>query len=151
MTRIAVLAALLLTASPTVLHAATFRLHDDRAAREIGESTELYIDGRLVASFRLDDKQPQVDLSVTVDDRRDRHGHQEHSYVLCGTITVRNAQGGTEIHEVNASGALHDPDGHRFEALGTEDFTLFYLADPADPSAAESLPSRSGLCHAPIS
>jgi hypothetical protein len=151
MKRIAALAALLLTAAPTVLHAATFGLRDDRAAREIGETTELYIDGRLAASFRLDDRQPQVDLTVTIDDRKDPHGHQEHSYVLCGTITVRNAQGGTEIHEVNATGALHDPDGHRFEALGADDFTLFYLADPADPSAAESLPHRSSLCHAPIS
>ena len=155
MTRIPVLLALLLAlplwAAPTSVQAATFGLRDDRAAREIGEFTQLYIDGKLAASFRLDDSQPMVSLNVTIDDHRAADGHQHHSYVLCGTITVRNRQGAAEIHEVNSSGALHDPDGHRFEALGAEDFTLFYLADPSDPSAAESMPQRSGLCQTPVS
>jgi hypothetical protein len=133
------------------LHAATFAVHDDRAAREIGESTQLYIDDRLVASFRLDEATRQVSLTVNVPTQKDADGHERHSYALCGTITIRTAQNATEIHEVNATGTLRDPDGHRFEALGAADFTRFYLADPADPAAAESLPQHSGLCHALIS
>jgi hypothetical protein len=154
MTRAALLLILVLTASfapAGKLLAATFAVHDDRAAREIGESTQLYIDDRLIASFRLDDATRQASLTVTVPARKDPDGHERHSYALCGTITVRNAQDTAEIHEVNATGTLLDPDGHRFEALGAADFTRFYLADPVDPAAAESLPQHSGLCHAPIS
>jgi hypothetical protein len=148
---LALLAAAILGAAPAPTRAASFDVHDNRAAREIAEATELYIDGKMVALLRLDDHQRQVSLVVTVPGHRDEHGREEHSYVLCGTITVRNAQGIPEIHEVNASGMLHDPDGHRFEALGAEDFTMFYLSDPMDPDAADSVPQRSGLCRAPIS
>jgi hypothetical protein len=154
MIRVVPLLALMLTGSLAplgTLHAATFAVHDDRAAREIGESTQLYIDDRLVASFRLDDATRQISLTLTVPGHKDPDGHERHSYVLCGSITIRNAENGTEIHEVNATGTLQDPDGHRFEALGAADFTRFYLADPADPAAAESLPRHSGLCHVAIS
>ncbi len=145
------LLALLLAAAPCLAQAATFNVHDNRAAREIGEATELYIDGRLVALLRLDDDRRQVSVTVTVPGHGDAGDHDEHSYVLCGTITVRNAQGAVEVHEVNSTGLLHDPDGHRFEALGAEDFTMFYLSDPGDPTAADRVPQRSGLCRAPIS
>ena len=148
---LAALLAALSALTPRVAGAATFNVHDNRAAREIGEATELYIDGSLVALLRLDDDRRQVSVTVTVPGRKDAGDHDEHSYVLCGTITVRNAQGAAEVHEVNSSGLLHDPDGHRFEALGAEDFTMFYLADPGDPAAADNVPQRSGLCRAPIS
>ena len=152
MIRAALLLALPLAAvAPGVVRAATFNVHDNRATREIGEATELYIDGKLVALLRLDDRQRQTSVTVTVPAHKDGLDREEHSYVLCGTITVRNAQGAPEIHEVNASGLLHDPDGHRFEALGAEDFTMFYLADPDDPAAADRVPQRSGLCREPIS
>ena len=152
MTRAALLLALLLAAIlPGAAWAATFNVHDNRASREIAEATELYIDGKLAALLRLDDRQRETSVTVTVPERKDGLHQDEHSYVLCGTITVRNTQGGTEVHEVNASGLLHDPDGHRFEALGAEDFTMFYLADPDDPTAADRVPQRSGLCRAPIS
>ena len=126
-------------------------MHDGRAAREIGESTVLYIDSRQVASFVLDGTRRQLSLELTIPGGADASGHERHRYALCGTITIRNAGGATEIHEVNGTGTLRDPDGHHFEALGAADFTLFYLADPADPGAAESTPERSSLCHAPIS
>ena len=89
---------------PCVLRAASFTVQDVRASREIGESTELYIDGRLIRAFRLDDGQPRIELSVKVPERRDHAGHEIHSYGLCGTITVRTAEGGSETHEVNAAG-----------------------------------------------
>ena len=136
---------------PEPLRAARFSVHDGRAAPELAETTELYIDEKLVASFRLDDGQRQVDLTLTVPDRRDGQGHEAYDYALCGAITVRNAQGAIETHEVNATGLLRDPDGHRFEALGAADFTRFYLADPADPAAAQSTLARSGLCRASTS
>lgn len=131
--------------------AASFTVQDVRAAREIAETTELYIDGKLVRAFRLDAAQPRIELPVHVEARQDPGGHDTHSYGLCGTITVRNADGGAEVHEVNASGLLHDPDGHRFEALGAEDFTRFYLADPDTPQSVETTSNGSSLCRAPIS
>ncbi len=146
-----VLLAAAILAWPGLAGAASFTVHDGRAAPELGEATELYIDEKLVASFRLDGGRRQVDLTLTVPDRRDGHGHEAHDYALCGAITIRTAQGTIETHEVNATGLLHDPDGHRFEALGAADFTRFYLADPADPAAAESTAGRSGLCRAAIS
>lgn len=154
MTHAALLLSLLVVmpmAAPASSRAATFSLRDDRAAREISESTQLYIDGRLEASFHLDEASPRISLSVSIDGHKDQGGHEEHDYVLCGTITVRNAQGAAEIHEVNSTGRLHDPDGHAFEALGANDFTLFYLTDPVDPAAADSLPQHSGLCRSLIS
>ena len=146
-----VLLAAAILAWPGMLRAASFTVHDGRAAPELGEATELYIDEKLVASFRLDSGRRQIDLTLTVPDRRDGLGHEAHGYALCGAITIRTAQGAIETHEVNATGLLHDPDGHRFEALGAADFTRFYLADPADPAAAESTVARSGLCRASIS
>ncbi len=146
-----VLLATLILGCPGLPRAASFTVHDGRAAPEVGEATELYIDEKLVASFRLDGGRRQIDLTLTVPDRRDGQGHEAYGYALCGAITIRNAQGGIETHEVNATGLLHDPDGHRFEALGAAGFTRFFLADPADPGAAESTTARSGLCRAAIS
>ena len=144
-------ATLLLAALPVPSWAASFSVHDGRADREIGESTELYIDGRPVASFRLDAARQQISLQLNIPGGEDASGHELHRYALCGTITIRNAQGAAETHEVNGTGILRDPDRHHFEALGAEDFTLFYLADPGDPAAAESIREHSALCHAPIS
>ena len=142
---------LALTVQPAGAFAATFSVHDGRAEREIGEFTTLYIDSQQVASFRLDPTRRQLSLDLTIPGAPGDDGHERHRYALCGTITIRNAMGGIETHEVNGTGTLRDPDGHHFEALGAADFTLFYLADPADPAAAERTPERSSLCHAPIS
>ncbi len=148
--------ALLPTLLAVPLHAATFTVHDVRSAREISEATELYVDDRLVATFRLDADRREILVTVQVPARRDAAGHdagghEQHAYALCGTITIRSEQGTPEIHEVNATGLLHEPDHHGYEALGAEDFNLFYLSDPGDPAAADSVRQRSGLCRAPIS
>ncbi len=142
---------LLLATIPAASRAATFTVHDIRSAREIGEATELYIDSRLVAAFHLDAATRQQTVTIQVAGAKDAAGREQHRYDLCGTITIRSDNGAPETHEVNATGLLNDPDRHRFEALGAEDFNLFYLSDPDDPAAADSLRRRSGLCHAPIS
>jgi len=139
------------TSVATSMPVATFAMQDERAAGEIEETTELYIDGKLITSFRLDDTKPHFSMTVTVPGTPAPDGHQVLRYALCGTITIRTSQGVAEIHEVNATGLLHDPDGHRFEALGAANFTLFYLSDPTDPAAAESLQQHSGLCRNTIS
>ncbi len=135
----------------TAARAATFTVHDVRSAREIGEITRLYVDDRLAASFTLDAATNELTATVQVSAHVGPEGHDRHSYALCGTITIRSPTGGEEIHEVNASGLLYDPDHQSFEALGAADFTLFYLSDPADPGAVEVIRQRSGLCRTPIS
>ncbi len=137
----------LLPAQLSTASAATFTVHDVRSAREISETTQLFIDNRLAATFHLDSGTSQAAARVQVpDDATNRY-----RYDLCGTITIRSDEGMPEVHEVNDTGLLNDPDHRIYEALGTEDFTLFYLADPDDPEAATSLRLHSGLCRGPIS
>ena len=126
--------------------AASFNVRDTRSEREISERTDLFVDGRLAATFRLDDARREMVARLHVPDRATRR----YRYDLCGTITIRSAQGTPEIHEVNSTGFLNDPDHRDYDALGTDDFTLFYLADPGDPQAAESTGQRSALCRSPV-
>ena len=148
--------AVLVALAPGRARAATFTVHDKRADRELSERTELYVDGRRVAAFALDAAHDQVSLPVTVAPLPGvapggRVGPDRHSYVLCGLVTVRNAGGAPEVHEVNGTGILLDPAGRSFEALAADNFTLFYLADPSNTGAATRAPWRSGLCHAAVS
>ena len=151
MNRAPIATAMLALLSATAARAATFTVHDVRSAREIGEVTRLYVDDRLAASFVLDAATPELTATVQVAANVGPEGRDRHSYALCGTITIRSAMGGEEVHEVNASGLLYNPDRQSFEALGAADFNLFYLSDPADPDAVEVIRQRSGLCRTPIS
>ena len=100
----------------------TFRVEDRRDAREVAESTTLYVNRRQVGQFRLDALTPSGALDVTVP------AAASYEYALCGTITIRTDRG-EEVHRVNSAGQLGSVAGHVFEALGASDFTLFYLAD----------------------
>ena len=151
MMRCIAILALLLSALAATSRAASFTVHDARSEREVSEATELFVEGRLVATFDLDARRDEGTAVIQVPDRGGSEPRGQYRYDLCGTITVRADQGAPEVHEVNATGLLRDPGGHGYEALGAADFTLFYLSDPADPTAARSLGQRSGLCHAPVS
>ncbi|WP_374729374.1 hypothetical protein [Nguyenibacter vanlangensis] len=126
--------------------AGSFTVVDGRAATEISEISRFYIDDQLAATIRLDAGTPQRIVRIETP-----AGRLNHSYVLCGEITIRMPDGHTETHEVNGEGVLHHPDGQVLNALGTRNFTEFYLADPDDPSVVERRPGRAGLCAAPTS
>lgn len=130
-------------------HATGFTVIDGKASQEISETSRLYIDGVLVGTFRLDDRTTQTSMPVDVPDVAGQG--TAHQYVLCGEITIRNHAGTPEIHEVSGQGLLRQPEGHMFAALSAGNFSLFYLADPTDPTAVEIQQGRSSFCAAPVS
>ena len=124
-----------------------FTITDELAPDEVSENTDVYVDGMILAHIHLDAKTPADEVAGHAPDPAGPH-----DYALCGDITVRRKTGGTETHEVNASGRLSDIDDRHFQALGAADFTFFYLADPA-PGREPTQPSRnrSPFCHPPVS
>lgn len=142
------LCALLVTALPGAASALAgeFTVTDGKAAAEISEISRIYIDGVLAATIRLDDHTPEKTIRVTTP-----AGRIEHTYTLCGEITIRTPEGRVETHEVNSDGTLHNPDGHHFYALGSDNFTEFFLQDPDDLDAAEHHPGQSNVCATPVS
>ncbi len=128
--------------------AGRFTIIDEVAPVELSENTQIYVDGKLVASFRLG--AGGTKRRVVSDEVADPLGR--HSYALCGTITVAPPGHPPETHEVDSGGMISDVAGRAFEALGAADFTFFYLSDAA-PGRVPSQPSRghSPLCHPPLS
>ncbi len=141
-------AILFLLGTPLCARAASFTVVDDKAAAEIAETTRLYIDGKLAAQFQLDDAHTHKEIRV---DAPDQPGHTAHDYALCGQISYLAADGSRQTRQVSGGGTLPAPDGMRFIAVGAEDFTLFYLVDPADRMASRPKPGPSPFCEAPIS
>lgn len=134
----------LLYATPAL--AGEFTVTDGKAEAEISEVSRIYIDGALAGTIRLDDRTPEKTIHVTTP-----AGRVEHTYTLCGEITIRTPEGRVETHEVNSDGTLHNPDHHHFYALGSNNFTEFFLHDPEDPDAAEHHPGQSNVCAMPVS
>ncbi len=124
-----------------------FTITDQLAPQEVSENTEIYLDGKLVGQLHLDDKTRVRVVPARVADPFDRH-----SYALCGEITVRKADGGTETHLVDNGGFISDVAGRDFQALGMSDFTFFYLMDQT-PGRALPMPvhGRAASCHPPVS
>ncbi|AKR49141.1 MULTISPECIES: hypothetical protein [Acetobacter] len=127
-------------------YAGEFTVTDGKADAEISEVSRIYLDGKLVSVIRLNDKNQEKTVKITTP-----MGRLDHTYTLCGEITIRSPEGRVETHEVDSDGTLHNPDGHHFYALGSDNFTEFFLTDPNAPEAAEHHPGRSGVCAAPIS
>lgn len=136
----------LLAAAVHPAAAGEFTVTDEKADMEISEVSRIYLDGKLASVFQLDDttRYKTVRIPTPV-------GRLDHTYTLCGEITIRTADGRTETHEVSSSGILHNPDGHHFDALGSDGFKDFFLVDPQAPEAAERIPGRGEVCSAPIS
>ncbi|NVN03051.1 MULTISPECIES: hypothetical protein [Asaia] len=132
--------------SPSIALAESFTVTDDRAPIEVSEISRLYIDGTLAATFRLDDKTPSLTKKIEVP-----LGRVNHSYALCGQITVINAEGRSETHQVSSEGTLTHPEGHHLVALGDEGFTDFFLRDPSDPNVAKHHPGHAEICASPVS
>ncbi|KDU94611.1 hypothetical protein CFR78_08365 [Komagataeibacter rhaeticus] len=140
------LATMLCTLLATPALAGSFEVEDGYGEGEVSEVSRLYVDEQLVATFHLDHDHTTQTAHVETPVSR-----VNHSYALCGEITIRRPAGKIEIHQVSGEGVLHEPDGHHLVALGARNFTEFYLADPDDPNVVERHPGRSSLCAAPTS
>ncbi len=118
----------------------SFTVHDGRAPDEVSESTRLYLNGHLAATFRLDlahaDDTATIPLPL---------GRVDIPYTLCGTVTVMH-DGHAETRDVSGEGVLHNPDGHYFEAVGSENFKDFFLMDETDLSASDHRNGASSRC-----
>ncbi len=114
----------------------TFRIHDHRDPAEIEETTYVYIDGHEVAAFHLGPDRDDDVAAVTVD-------HDgEHTYALCGRITIHAPDGSIVVREVNGAGTITDVAARDFDAIAANDFTVFFLRDitegrPPAPVTAE--------------
>ncbi|GBQ04722.1 hypothetical protein [Saccharibacter floricola] len=116
---------------PDGLVGGSFTVTDGRAHDEISEISHLYINDHLAATFRLDLNHSIEHATIALP-----VGRENVSYSLCGTITITR-HGHPETHIVSSDGVLHHPDGHHYEAVGTRNFTDFFLVDEDenDPSA----------------
>ncbi|PHI95346.1 hypothetical protein BG621_06125 [Parasaccharibacter apium] len=118
----------------------SFTVHDGRASDELSEESRLYVNGQLAATFHLDlahaDDSAIIPLPL---------GRTDLPYSLCGTITIMR-DGHAVTHSVSGEGVLHNPDGHYYEAIGTEEFKDFFLMDEDDPTAAEHRNGPSSRC-----
>lgn len=146
MRKIVFLLPLIAAAAPSLAHAESFTVTDDRAPIEISEVSRLYIDGTLAATFRLDDHTPSLTRKIEIP-----QGRINHSYALCGQITVIDAEGRAVTHQVSSEGTLTRPENHHLLALGDEGFTDFFLRDPNDPDVAKHHPGHAGICMSPVS
>ncbi len=125
MIRAAVLACLLISGSCAALaaDAVTFSIHDHRDPAEIDEVTGVYIDGQEVATFRLGPDREDDVAVVSVTEL------PEHTYSLCGRVTVRRDDGSAISREVNGAGRISDVANRDFDAVAANDFTVFFLRD----------------------
>ena len=118
-----------------------FRIEDQLDARELDESTTIYVNKTVVGAFHLDLQTPQIILDVAVPPA------EHYEVALCGSITFRGHDGEPETHRVDSIGEVDDVEGRVFEALGAADFTEFYLVDrtrsrqPVSPRRGEG-----GVC-----
>ncbi|WP_203413318.1 hypothetical protein [Entomobacter blattae] len=128
----------------TTAYSAEFIIKNQKAPQEISESSTVYIDGKPVAHFTLNDTTKEISKTITIPDIT-----QSVSYDLCGRITIRNAAGQPETHEINSKGILYSPQSKTFLAIVTADFKYYYLANPEDPNGHKVLEGHSNICLSP--
>ncbi|GAN89130.1 hypothetical protein Gbfr_003_065 [Gluconobacter frateurii M-2] len=123
----------------------TFTVTDERASEEISEVSRLYLDGNLVATFRLGLSKSRETKTIPLP-----AGRYDVDYALCGEITIMH-NGHQETHQVSSEGQLHHPEGHTLDAVGSNNFTDFFLVDYNDPSVATHRHGRAAVCATPSS
>ena len=148
-TRLTLLAAAGITlAAPPRARAAdvVFHITDERDSEEISEDTVVFINGRQVARFVLDQAHNAGDITVRLPSA------PAYDYALCGRIAIHRADGSVEQRVIDGGATLHAPDGHSFRALAASDFTVFYLVDArAEPPEPPADVHRSDACSLPVS
>jgi len=115
----------LLTAAtaPPPGNGVSFQVLDETAPQEISEDTVIFIDGHLVAHFVLDDTHTSSTATINLP------AAPQYDYALCGRITIRRPNGTSELRVVDGGATLKDVNGRLFQALESNDFTVFYLAE----------------------
>ena len=124
----------------------SFRIADETDPAEITEATTVFINGQLVAHFELSAAHPSGSVAVTVP-AADRY-----EYALCGRITIRAADGHSETHVLDDGATMDDPSGRNLEALASDGFTTFFLAErSAGAAAAPTDLHKTNVCAIPTS
>ena len=144
------LAAALLAATPAGALAAggtvSFHIADETDPAEITETTTVFINGQLVAHFELSAANPSGNVAVSVP-AADRY-----EYALCGRITVRAPDGHNETHVLDDGATMGDPSGRHLEALASDGFTTFFLAERSLGAAgAPTDLHKTNVCSIPVS
>jgi hypothetical protein len=123
-----------------------FQVEDETDPQEISEDTVIFLNGKLVAHFRLD----HLHSFSVADISAPAKGPYE--YALCGRITVAMPDGEQEQRVVDGGAVLKEVDGHVFRALAANDFSLFYLADSkANPPLPPADARHTDACSLPVS
>ncbi len=146
------LSAGLLAFSPAAAVAATstasvtFHIADETDPAEVTEATTVFINGQLVAHFELSASHPYGDVAVTIP------ASGRYEYALCGRITIRAADGHNETHVLDDGATMGDPTGLHLEALASDGFTTFFLAErSAGPGGAPTDLHKTNVCSIPTS
>ena len=143
-------AGLLASLTPTASHAVgatvSFQIADETDPAEITEATTVFINGQLVAHFELSATHPFGSVAVTIP-AADRY-----EYALCGRITIRAPDGHSETHVLDDGATMGDPSGRNLEALASDGFTTFFLAErAAGPGGAPTDLHKTNVCAIPTS
>lgn len=141
---------LLLAVSPVRAVAAApdvhFQVIDETDPQEVSEDTVVFLNGRLVAHFKLDRTHNYSVADITAP------ATGTWDYALCGRITVSLPDGQQEQRVVDGGATLTGVDGHVFRALAANDFKLFYLADAqANPPLPPKDARHTDACSLPVS
>jgi hypothetical protein len=124
----------------------SFHLSDQTDPAEITEATTVFVNGKQVAHFELSAAHPYADVAVSVP-AADRY-----EYALCGRITIRAADGHSETHVLDDGATMPDPAGRHLEALASDGFTTFFLAERSNfQSPAPADLHRTNVCSIPTS
>ncbi len=135
-----------LLAGPACAATVSFHLSDQTDPAEITEATTVFVNGQLVAHFELSAEHPLADVAVRIP-AADRY-----EYALCGRITIRAADGHSETHVLDDGATMPDPNGRHLEALASDGFTTFFLAERRGESApAPADLHKTNACSIPIS
>jgi hypothetical protein len=123
-----------------------FQVVDETDPQEISEDTVVFLNGQLVAHFKLDRIHNYSVANVTAPDKG------PWDYALCGRITVALPDGQQEQRVVDGGATLNAVDGRVFRALAADDFKLFYLADSqANPPLPPKDARHTDACSLPVS
>jgi hypothetical protein len=140
------LAALPRPAAAVAGTAGTFQVIDETDPQEISEDTVIFLNGKLVAHFRLDRSHTYSIAEIAAP------AQGPYDYALCGRITVALPDGQQEQRVVDGGASLKDVKGHVFRALAANDFSIFYLADAQEnPPLPPPDARHTDACSLPVS
>ena len=75
-----------------------------------------------------------------------------YEYALCGRITIRAPDGHSETHVLDDGATMPDPSGRHLEALASDGFTTFFLAERRGEGAPPPADlHKTNACSIPIS